>query len=165
VHAFGRAAGVSVRLSQGLRAVAMLEAAKGLIVLLTGFGLFSLLHRDVQHFAEILVRHAHLNPASHIPRIFLAYAARLDDAHLLQLAAAALAYAAVRMVEAYGLWFGRAWGEGFAAASGAVYLPFELHELVHRPGWLPACLAALNLAVVAFMIYSLRRRTRAGRPG
>jgi len=165
VHAFGRAAGVSVRLSQGLRAVAMLEAAKGLIVLLTGFGLFSLLHRDVQHFAEILVRHAHLNPASHIPRIFLAYAARLDDAHLLQLAAAALAYAAVRMVEAYGLWFGRAWGEGFAAASGAVYLPFELHELVHRPGWLPASLAALNLAVVAFMIHSLRRRTRAGRPG
>jgi len=156
---------VSVRLSQGLRAVAMLEAAKGLVILLTGFGLFSLLHRDVQHFAETLVQHAHLNPASHIPRIFLAYAARLDDAHLLQLAAAALAYAAVRMVEAYGLWFGCAWGEGFAAASGAVYLPLELHELVHRPGWLPACLAVLNLAVVAFMIYSLRRRTMSGKSG
>ena len=154
-----------MRLTQGLRTVAALEAVKGLVVLLTGFGLFALVHQDVQHFAETLVRHAHLNPASHTPRIFLEYAGKLDDARLLQLAAAALAYSGVRMIEAYGLWFGRAWGEGFAAASGAVYLPFELRELYDRPGWLAAGLLALNLAVVAFMIYSLRRRIAAGRSG
>ena len=145
--------------------MAALEAAKGLVVLLTGFGLFALLHQDVQRLAEALVRHAHLNPASHVPRIFLAYAGKLDDTHLQQLAAAALAYASVRMVEAYGLWFDRAWGEGFAAASGAVYLPFELRELYHRPGWLSAGLLVLNLAVVVFMVYSLRRRIAAGRSG
>lgn len=154
-----------MRLTQGIRTVAALEAAKGLVVLLTGFGLFALLHQDVQRLAEALVRHAHLNPASHVPRIFLAYAGKLDDTHLLQLAAAALAYASVRMVEAYGLWFDRAWGEGFAAASGAVYLPFELRELYHRPGWLSAGLLVLNLAVVVFMVYSLRRRIAAGRSG
>lgn len=147
-----------MRLSQGLRTVAALEAAKGLVVLFTGFGLFALVHQDVQHFAETLVRHAHLNPASHTPRIFLEYAGKLDDARLLQLAAAALAYSGVRLVEAYGLWFDRAWGEGFAAASGAIYLPFELRELYERPSWLVAGLLALNLAVVAFMVYSLRRR-------
>lgn len=151
-----------MNLAQGVRTVAALEACKGVVVLLTGFGLFSLVHRDVQQLAEELVRHAHLNPAAHTPRVFLEFAARLDDAHLLQLAAAALAYSAVRMVEAYGLWYERAWGEGFAAASGAVYLPFELRELIHRPGWLSACLVLVNLAVVAFMIYSMRRR-RAGR--
>ena len=138
--------------------MATLEAAKGLVVLLTGCGLFALVHQDVQHFAETLVRHAHLNPASHTPRIFLEYAGKLDDARLLQLAAAALAYSGVRLVEAYGLWFDRAWGEGFAAASGAIYLPFELRELYERPSWLVAGLLALNLAVVAFMVYSLRRR-------
>ena len=147
-----------MRLSQGLRTVAALEAAKGLVVLFTGFGLFALVHQDVQHFAETLVRHAHLNPASHTPRIFLEYAGKLDDARLLQLAAAALAYSGVRLVEAYGLWFDRAWGEGFAAASGAIYLSFELRELYERPSWLVAGLLALNLAVVAFMVYSLCRR-------
>lgn len=153
-----------MRLSQGIRTVAAIEAAKGLVVLLTGFGLFALVHRNVQQLAEALVAHAHLNPASHTPRVFLDYAGKLDDAHLMQLAAAALAYAAVRLVEAYGLWYERSWGEGLAAASGAVYLPFELRELVHGPSLLSAGLLAVNLAVVAFMIYSLRQRRASGGP-
>jgi uncharacterized membrane protein (DUF2068 family) len=153
-----------MRLSQGLRTVAAIEAAKGLVVLLTGLGLFSLLHRNVQQLAEQLVAHTHLNPASHTPHVFLEFAARLDDARLQQLAAAALAYAAVRLVEAYGLWHARAWGEVLAAASGAIYVPFELRELVHRPGLLSACLLLLNLAIVAFMLYSLRRRRACATP-
>jgi uncharacterized membrane protein (DUF2068 family) len=153
-----------MRLAQGLRTVAAIEAAKGLVVLLAGFGLFSLLHRDVQQFAETLVRHAHLNPASHTPRVFIEYAGRLNDARLQQLAAAALAYSAVRLVEAYGLWFERMWGEGFAAASGAIYLPFELRELIHRPSLLSACLLLVNQAVVLFMVYSLRRRMAGRKP-
>lgn len=154
-----------MRLAQGIRTVAAIEAAKGLVVLLAGFGLFSLLHRDVQQFAETLVRHAHLNPASHTPHVFIDYAGRLNDARLQQLAAAALAYSAVRLVEAYGLWFERMWGEGFAAASGAIYLPFELRELIHRPSLLSACLLLVNLGVVLFMVYSLRRRLASRKTG
>lgn len=151
-----------MRLSQGLRAVAAFEAAKGMVVLLTGFGLFALVHRDVQRLAELLVAHAHLNPAAHTPRVFLALAGRLDDARLLQLAAAALAYASLRMVEAYGLWRGRAWAQVLAAGSGAIYLPFELDELLRRPGPLSAVLLAVNLVIVAFMVYSWKRRRAAG---
>ena len=153
-----------MRRAQGIRTVALLEAAKGAVVLLCGFGLFSLLHSDVQQLSEELVRHAHLNPASHTPRIFLDYAAHLDNTRLSQLALAAFAYAAVRLLEAYGLWFERTWGEGLAAASGAIYLPFELRELLHRPGLLTFCLLLLNLAIVLFMIDSLRRRRTARRP-
>jgi len=141
--------------------VALLEAAKGILVLLAGFGLFSLVHHDVQGIAESLVRHAHLNPASHRPRVFLELAGKLDDARLWQLAAGAFAYSLVRLVEAYGLWYCRTWGEAFAAASGAVYVPFELRELVHRPSVLHACLLAVNLGIVGFMVYSMRRNARA----
>jgi uncharacterized membrane protein (DUF2068 family) len=150
-----------MHISRGLRTVALLEGAKGAVVLLAGFGLFSLVHRDVQSFAETLVTHAHLNPASRTPRVFIAFASRLDDARLWQLAAGAMAYSAVRLIEAYGLWYGRRWGEVFAAASGAVYVPFELRELVHRPSPLSLSLLAVNLGIVGYMLYSLRRRTAA----
>ena len=148
-----------MHISRGIRAVALLEGAKGAVVLLAGFGLFSLVHRDVQRVAEVLVTHAHLNPASRVPQVFLAFAHRLDDARLWQLAAGAMAYSAVRLVEAYGLWYGRRWGEAFAAASGAVYVPFEVRELIHRPGLLSAALLLVNLVVVGYMLYALRRRT------
>ncbi|VXB18899.1 DUF2127 domain-containing protein [Massilia sp. 9I] len=147
-----------MKLSQGMRAVAALEAVKGLVVVLAGCGLFALLHHDLQRVAEELVRHTHLNPAARLPRVFLAYAGHLDNTHLMQLALGAFAYAAVRLVEAYGLWHERAWGELLAASSGAVYVPFELAELVRRPGPLSVVLLCLNLAIVAFMLYGMRRR-------
>ena len=68
----------------------------------------------------------------------------------------ALVYAAVRGVEAYGLWHGRRWAEWFAALAGGIYIPVELYELVHRPGWLAFAALVLNLAIVLLMLRALR---------
>lgn len=88
----------------GIRAVAVFEAAKGTVVIAAGLGLLSLLHRDAQHAAETIVRHLHLNPARHYPRVFIEAAARTTDSRLWLLAGGAFAYSAVRFIEAYGLW-------------------------------------------------------------
>lgn len=141
--------------AKGLRTVALLEAAKGAVVLLAGCGLFSLVHHDIQVFAERLVMHAHLNPSAHYPRIFLDLAGRMKDTQLWPLAAAALGYSSVRFIEAYGLWHRRRWAQWFAVSSGAVYVPFELFELYEHPTWLSFGILAVNLAIVAFMLYSL----------
>ncbi len=141
-----------------VRAVALLEAAKGTLVILAGFGALSLIHRDARRFAERLVAHLHLNPAKHYPQIFLDAAAQLTDARLWTLAAFAATYGLARFVEAYGLWLGRRWAEWFAAVSGAIYVPFELYELFHRISWLSLGALAVNLLVVGLMIHALFRR-------
>jgi uncharacterized membrane protein (DUF2068 family) len=76
-----------MRLSSALRAFELLAAAKGALVLLAGFGLLSLVHHDIQRFAERLMIHAHLNPAAHYPRIFIDVASHLTDARLLLMGA------------------------------------------------------------------------------
>lgn len=146
-----------MRLSSGLRAVAVVEAAKGVLVLLVGLGLLSLIHHDVQRVAERLVAHAHLNPAAHYPRIFLEIASRLTDGRVLLLAMGSAVYACARFIEAYGLWFQRRWAEWFAALSAGIYIPFELVELHKRVTWLTVGALLLNTAIVAFMVYSLVR--------
>src|SRR5262249_34706988 len=88
--------------TKGLRVVAIFEAAKGLVVLLAGFGLLALVHKDLQVIAEELVSHTHLNPASEFPRIFLDLAARLANVKFWLLAVFAFCYATLRLVEAYG---------------------------------------------------------------
>lgn len=148
---------IAAPLRRTLRAVALLEAAKGALVILAGFGALSLLHHDMQRFAERLVAHLHLNPAKHSPQIFIDAAAHLTDARLWTLAAFAACYGAVRLIEAYGLWFGRRWAEWFAAASGAIYVPFEVYELLHKASWLSAGALVVNLLVVGLMLYALLR--------
>jgi hypothetical protein len=56
-----------MRFAGAIRTVALVEAAKGALVLVAGLGLLSLVHHDAQRLAEVLVTHSHLNPASRYP--------------------------------------------------------------------------------------------------
>ena len=140
-----------------LRLVAIFEAAKGVVVFATAFAIFEFIHMDVQKAAEQLVSHFHLNPANRYPRIFLEIASRLDDTHLLALGLGALAYAVARLVEAYGLWYGRRWAWIFGIASAGLYIPIEVFELSKHVNWAEAILFLTNVLI---MIFLLRGRAR-----
>ena len=149
-----------VRLERGVRLIAVFEALKGFLVLLAGFGLLSLVGRDVQAAAEWLVRHMHLNPARHYPRIFLEAAAHTSNLRLRQFAALAFLYAVVRIVEAYGLWHVRPWAEWFAIVAGSVYVPVEVYEIFRHPTWMRAAVLISNLAIVAYLAFVRRDSAR-----
>ena len=146
-------------IAAGVRAVAVFEALKGTLVLLAGFGLLALVHRDLEDLAERLVRHSHLDPASHYPRVFVEAAAHTSDSRLRTLAALAFAYSVVRFVEAYGLWHMRAWAEWFAILSGCIYLPIELYELLEQPTHLRGLVLFFNAVIVAYLLYVRLSRT------
>jgi uncharacterized membrane protein (DUF2068 family) len=137
----------------GIRTVALLEAGKGALVMVAGFGLLSLLHKDIQHAAESIVRHLHLNPARHVPRVFIDAATKMTEKKLWLLAAGAFAYAAARGVEAYGLWRLRPWAEWFAIVSGGIYLPVEIYELIRHATALKAAILLGNVAIVLYVGY------------
>jgi uncharacterized membrane protein (DUF2068 family) len=138
----------------------LFEAAKGALVLMAGFGLFRLLHRDAEHAADLLSRRLHLNPAKDHARIFVELLSNLSSTRLWLFAALALTYSCVRFIEAYGLWRNRAWAKWFAALSGAIYVPFELYEVYMGPTRLKLAALILNLVVVAYMAHSVRSNAR-----
>jgi uncharacterized membrane protein (DUF2068 family) len=144
----------------GLRVIALVEAAKGLLVLTAGFGMLALLHQDVQAVAEQLVERFHFNPAREVPRIFIEAAAALNDSTIEMLAIGAGAYAALRLVEGWGLWRERLWAEWLAALSGAIYLPFEIFALSRGTTWPKITLLLVNTAIVVYLMAALYRRSR-----
>lgn len=147
--------------------MALFEFAKGLIVLVAGLGLLSLIGGDVQAFAEDIVRRLHLNPAHHFPRIFIQFASHLTDTQLWFYAWAALVYAAVRFVETYGLWHERSWAEWFAVISACLYLPIELFNLVQERSLLSLFIPIINLGIIIYLAMLLaanyRRRAQLNR--
>jgi uncharacterized membrane protein (DUF2068 family) len=147
-----------------IRFIAAFEALKGLVVLLAATGLLALIHQDLHDVAARLVEHAHLNPASRYPRIFVDAATRLQDSRLMWLALGAAGYSVVRFIEAYGLYFEKAWAEWMAAVSGAIYVPMEFARLLHRHTWLSAAILVLNVLVVVVMVYALMQRREAAHP-
>lgn len=159
----GRRQGKGGTIAAGLRAVALFEATKGVVVILAGLGLLALIHRDVQALAEDVVRHLHFNPAKRFPRIFLDAAASATDARLWTMALTAMAYALVRFVEAVGLWRQRVWAEWFGILSGSIYLPVELYELTVSVRPVKLVILAVNLFIVGWLSW-VRWQSR-GRKG
>lgn len=139
-----------------LRFIAALEAVKGALVLFVGIGLPGLTHHRTERLLEKIVRHFHLNPAHHAPRIFERLATKLDNTHLWVLAATAGGYALIRFAEAYGLWRQRRWAEWVGCVGAAAYVPVEVSHLIHHHSWITMWVLIVNVAIVVYLAACLR---------
>jgi uncharacterized membrane protein (DUF2068 family) len=146
-----------MRVKGALRVVAVYEAAKGVLALVFGSSLLSVLHLrlDMQELAIHLAEHYHLNPASDLSRLFVETATKLDGRDLWTLTLLTGLYVVLRFTEAWGLWLARSWAEWLTALSGGVYIPFIIVELLRHPTWWTVSLLIMNIAVICFMAYCL----------
>jgi uncharacterized membrane protein (DUF2068 family) len=67
-----------------------------------------------------------------------------------------LAYAALQLTEAVGLWRLKRWGEYFAVVATSVFLPLEVYELSHRVTVTRIGALVVNLAAVLYLLLSKR---------
>jgi uncharacterized membrane protein (DUF2068 family) len=156
---------VHPKLASGLRTIAVFEAFKGALALLAAFGLFAIIPRGAGHLVAELVGRLHLNAGKSYPNVFLRVLEDTGNTQLWLIAALVVIYALVRFTEAYGLWRSRRWAEWLAAASGAIYVPFEIYELAKGFSWIKVAALLLNIAVVGYMCYALWRSKREPRSG
>lgn len=144
----------------GLRGIALLEAAKGLLAILVAIWLVSLLHKDIQNVAEHLLHFLHkifrLNPDGRLARSIVRGARRVTPGNLHLWIGGTLLYSVIRFVEAVGLWLEKQWAEWFALISGSLYLPIEIYELAHHATPIKWVVFATNLLIVAYLAWLLR---------
>ncbi len=162
MHRFVTSSDPHRRQRRVLRAVASLECAKGIFVMLMGLCALALVHQDVWSIAETLLAVFHVNTDRQSAQVFLDFADNITDARLWAAARIAFAYSALRFTEAYGLWNERTWAEWVALVSGALLIPLEVRELLRGITVLRCTLFVGNLAVVGFMLYVIvaNRRER-----
>jgi len=137
----------------GLRAVATIEALKGVLAILLTACLLFLLHKDVEQMAGNILDALHISPEHPISLAFLHVARNMTDGRLWGLAAGAVAYAGVRFVEAYGLWNRRVWAEWFALLSGALYVPLEITQAIEHPDAIHILVLVANIFIVLYMLW------------
>ena len=141
----------------GLRWIAALEAIKGLLAMATGLWLLSLFQYTPRALAKQLVERLHLNPSSHYPDLFVSNLGTLSDRSITLFGLAALMYAGLRFIEAMGLWQDRAWAKWFAAVTGAIYIPFEIYELMQGFNGFVIGALLINAAVVWYLVHALKQ--------
>jgi uncharacterized membrane protein (DUF2068 family) len=143
----------------GLRAVAIFEAAKGLLVIALAIALVAV--RDhIEDLAEELLYHLHIGFDHRWAQALLHGASNLSDMRIWTVVAVALSYATVRFIEAWGLWQRRIWAEWFALLSGTLYLPLEILKVAEHRRWETIAILVINLAIVLYMLEIRIRESR-----
>jgi len=138
-----------------LRVVAVIDMVKGAVILAIGFGILSAHSNVLENGGISLLRLLDIDPTLNVPRKFLALLHAADTEHGL-LTLAATAYAALRFLEAYGLWFARSWARWLGIVSAGIYVPFELYYFVRDPSWTSISVLSINVAVL-WLLWPQRR--------
>lgn len=142
------------------RLIGLFEGIKGLAAIFVALGFLSLVHHDLHGFVLELIGHFGLEPTAHYPQLLLSFVDNITQARESSVIILAMGYAAMRIAEGVGLWYGFAWGEWLAALAGGIYLPFELFNLMHQPNWEVMVVFVVNLAVVVYLTDRLQHRIR-----
>jgi uncharacterized membrane protein (DUF2068 family) len=152
----------TIRLPIGLRAIALLEGAKGLLAIAAACGFLSLRHTDLHAAVDaFLLRHG-VDPERHYTRMVIESVARATNHHTGQIVFFCFVYAAIRVAEAYGLWWGKHWAEWFAVISAGIYLPWEFYHLTIHPRLFTCGVTLFNLALIFYLgrLLALQRAER-----
>jgi len=142
---------------RGLRLIAAFKLLKGLALLALGIGVLNLLHKDVEAIAVHWINVFQVDPHSHYLQKLLEKLSILDDKRLKELSIGTFFYSALFMTEGIGLALGKRWAEYLTIISTASLLPIELYEIAKHTTIGKLVALVINLAVVAYLIFELRR--------
>jgi uncharacterized membrane protein (DUF2068 family) len=106
------------------------------------------------------MRAIELDPRRHFLHHLVVRLHNLRAHELLVAGVAALGYGVLELVEGVGLWLDQLWAEYLTVVATSLLVPFELYVLVRNPSIWKTLGLAVNIAIVAYLIWLLRRRAR-----
>jgi uncharacterized membrane protein (DUF2068 family) len=142
---------------RGLRLIAAFKLLKAFALIAVGVGALRLLHKDLAAEAEHWVNVFRGDPHNHFIDLLLTKLSILDDRRLKELSVGTFVYAAIFLVEGAGLALGKRWAEYFTIITTSSLLPIEIYELAKRVSVGRSLALLINLAIVVYLLFELRR--------
>ncbi|MFM9904234.1 MAG: DUF2127 domain-containing protein [Pyrinomonadaceae bacterium] len=136
--------------------ISLTKMLKGVLLLVVGFRVLTLLGTDVHAMAMDFVTRHGIDAANRYVEAALERLAGVGNTQLIQFSTIAFIYAALVLTEGIGLWFQKRWAEYMTAYLTAAFIPFELYELYERFTWVRIAILVLNIFVVWYLATRLR---------
>lgn len=150
---------------RGLLLIGLFKLSKATLSVALGVGALKLLHHDfpsvVLHITDVL----RIDPESHLVNLLVSKAGLVRASQLRHFSVLTFAYAVLCLIEGTGLVLERRWAEYFTVTLTTLALPWECYELYKEWTTVRIALLIINLAVLAYLVWLLRREHRRERDG
>jgi uncharacterized membrane protein (DUF2068 family) len=136
----------------------LFKLVKGISLLIVGFGLLRLLHRDVasvvQHWIEVL----RVDPDNRFVHRALLRIFNVTPKQLRELSVGTFLYAGIFLTEGTGLLTRRHWAEYMTLISTGLFIPLEAYEIARHFTIAKLVVTMVNFAIVWYLAARLKRR-------
>lgn len=146
---------------RGLLAIGLFKLGKAILFFSLGVGAIHLLHKDLGDEVMRLATALKFDPESKLVTLLLDKVDLIDAHRLKQISLATFAYSALALTEGIGLMLEKVWAEYLTLFLTVSFLPWELFELSRHPNWFRLSLLLINLAVLAYLVWLLKRKRSA----
>ena len=143
---------------RGLWLIGIFKLAKSLFFFCLGIGAFHLMHKDLSDEALRLAHALRFDPESRFTALLLDKVDLIDARRLREISFATFSYSALALTEGVGLLLEKVWAEYLTLVLTVSFLPWEIYELARRPSWFRLSLLLINLAVLWYLLWLLRRK-------
>lgn len=148
-----------------LRLLAFERAVRGLLLVALAYGIYRFdgaknsLNRVFQEYLPLLQPVAErigVDLQDSGPVRLVQKALETSHGTLEMVALGVLAYGALELVEAVGLWLMKRWGEYVAVVGTGIFIPLEVYELFERVTWLRVLAFAVNVFAIVYIVWTKR---------
>ncbi len=149
---------------RGLLMIGLFKLSKSLFFFCVGIGALHLLHRDLGDEAIRLAVALRFDPEGRFVGLLMEKVNAIDAHKLREIGFATFAYSGLALTEGIGLMLEKVWAEYLTLSLTVLFLPWELYEIVRHFTFLHIGLLAINLLVLAYLLWLLDRKKKAALP-
>ena len=143
---------------KGLVMIGAFKLLESVFFVLVGVGALHLIGKDLEDEALKLAARLRVDSEGRLLPWVLDHLDSITAHRLRQIGFVTFFYAGLRIVEGVGLVMEKLWAEYLTVGATTIFLPWELYELARHPDYIRFAVLAINLGVLAYLSWSLRRR-------
>src|ERR1700733_270068 len=137
--------------------IGVFKLVKGISLLIVGFGLLRLLHRDVATVTEHWIEVLRVDPDNRFIHRAMLRIFNVTPKQLRELSAGTFVYAAIFLTEGTGLLARKHWAEYMTLISTALFIPLEGYEIYRHFTLVKVAVTVVNILIVCYLAARLKK--------
>jgi uncharacterized membrane protein (DUF2068 family) len=140
-----------------IRLIAVFKLLKAASLIVLGIGILKLMHTDIASKLDHWVAMIGFDPESRHVNQAIDKVTNLSPHKFKEFSIGSFIYAGLFLTEGTGLWLQKRWAEWFTVIITSSLVPVEIYEIYRHPTILKILVLIINVAVVAYLIYRIRK--------
>lgn len=137
--------------------IGLFKLLKGITLLIAGFGLLRLLHRDVAAVVDHWIEVLRVDPENRFIHRAILRIFNVTPKQLKELSAGTFVYAAIFLTEGTGLLARKHWAEYMTLISTGLFVPLEVYEIYRHFTMIKLAVTVVNVLIVWYLARRIKR--------